>query len=113
MGRLEGQHEISTIGQAKTVATGAAAASQQLVVNPKATGPVTFIVWCTQDVRVRQGSSTVTATSLDPLLFSRSYAKITVTSHKNNYLSYIRDSTNGSLQYWQANSEDPGTGASS
>lgn len=113
MGKLEGQHEISTIGQAVTVSTGAAAATVTLVADPKATGPVTFIVWCTQDVRVRQGSSTVEATSLDPLLFSRSYAKVTVTSTRNNCLSYIRDSTNGSLQYWQANSEDPGTGASS
>jgi len=113
MGGLDGRHEIATWGQCRNLATSAGEASVTLVPTPSGSLPQMFLVVCTQNVRLRQGDSTVTADGNDGLLYAKTYTKMTVKDIKQNTLSYIRDTADGTLMIIRIDSEDPGTGASS
>jgi len=113
MGSLDGRHEIATWGQCRNLATTAAEAKVTLVPMPEGNLPRMFLVVCSQDVRLRQGTSVVTADGNDGLLYKKTYTKMTVKDIKQNTLSYIRDTADGTLMIIRIDSEDPGTGASS
>lgn len=89
-------HELAFVGASTVVTTGVATASTTLVATPVGESQ-TFLVYCTQDVHLRQGTAGVTAATTDFFLKAETYLKITVTTASNNVLAYIRDSANGSL----------------
>lgn len=113
--RLQSLHEISTVGKAQNFTTSNTPQLVTLSTDPKGEGPLMFVVVCDEDVHLRQGDSTVSVTTTDPILFKRTYYKITVDDENQAYLSVRWSSVNpaaGTFQAWQVNSLYPGDGAS-
>lgn len=113
--RLAGQHELSTVGSAQNFTSASSAALITLSTDPKSDGPLMFQIVAAEDIHIRQGDSTVAATTKDPILYKRTYLKITVDDENQACLSFRWSSENpvpGTVQVWQTNAKFPGDGAS-
>lgn len=105
--RFAGKHEISTLGHTQSQATGAASVRVTLLSNPEQAGPMTFLVYCDQDVYLRQGGSTVEADADDFLLKGDGYVKITVNSAADAYLAALQVSAAGTLRVTANSQKSP------
>jgi len=114
MGRWQGQRERSTIGKCLGHQfAGSETKEWQLAANPRATGPHHFLVASETPFHLRQGDSSVVATTLDPVIFGRTYYQVVVTSENDNYISVLHTGTYVDLiQVFETGSARPGDGAS-
>lgn len=96
-GNLAVTHELSFIGSTSKQSTTAASQTQVIVIGSQ--GPVMLLIMCTEDVHLRQGDGSVTATTSDFLLLKNTYIKVTMTTSNNSNIAYIRDSANGDIYF--------------
>jgi len=105
-----GTHEKSFIPAPTQVAFTGSATRTTLVAAPTNNSPAHFTLCPTQDVRVQQGNSAVTASATTSFLLKKNtYYRITVTSAQNAFLSSITPSggTNGTLEIIESSDETP------
>lgn len=107
MGALLGIHERSTIGASSKLSVSGSSSRTQLLANPAAAGPAVFVLLATQDMHLRQGTSSVTATTNDFLLKADIYYAITVENKNQEYIAAIQDSTAGTLYITNKSNESP------
>jgi|SRR3990172_5564224 len=86
-GNFTAFHELVFIGATQQRTFTGSSARLALVAAP--TGRQTFLLRSDQDVRIRQGTDTVTAAQTDMLLRANTYLKITITSASNNNIAAI------------------------
>lgn len=110
MGALLGRHELSFIPAPTQVDFTGTATRTTLMADPIGVGPAHFTLRATEDVRLLQGGSTVTASATTSWrLKKNTYYRITVTSVLNSYLSSITPSagTNGTLEIIESSDASP------
>lgn len=112
MSKLTTPHEVSVLGMTKTLTTSGSSQAVELVADPAATAPQTFLVYCNEDVYLRQGDEDVTAGTSDFLLKADNYIKITVSSVADNCLAAIQVSAAGTLRYTEHSTKTPADGTS-
>ena len=110
MGALLGKHELSFIPAPTQVSFTGVATRTTLMSDPTGVGPSHFTLRPSEDVRLLQGGSAVTASDTTSWLLKKNvYYRITVTSALNAYLSSITPSggTNGTLEIIESSDASP------
>lgn len=95
MGSLLGQSELLQIGSSAQLEFTGTAGRMRLRRDPGQWGQRYYHVMATEHCYLRQGNSTVIATTGDVLLQQHVPILIVVSSLDNNYMSFLRQTTNG------------------
>jgi len=112
--RLAGAMERTTIGRAQLHSFVTSDPKLfTLAADPTATGPHFFLVHSGTPFYLRQGGSDVEVTTLDPVVFGRTYYQVVVFSEVDNYISVRPLASAGQgIQVFEVGSARPGVGAS-
>lgn len=78
--------------------TGTTSRTEMVTNTPASTQPRVIVLMATTDVYIRQGGSTVNATTSDFLLRANTYWPVVVQGANDAYIAALRVDTNGTLR---------------